>query len=157
METELGGKQQGLCPTHGCGRCGPSPEQAPPGTCWTEMLSRWTQQNCRLVLPAGSLYCSSLPRWPVLLSSVYSQLPSLTQVFVELGWFFLNTIFRWKIMCETGKLFISQGCFILQVRSKPFTHIADACNHYCILPKAQPLFFCVTLKLAYVILMCRVI
>lgn len=90
------------------GEFGPSPPLTRrPGAfvgprCWAGGHSR--------VLLAGSLYFSFLPRWPESLPSLNSCLSSLRKVcwyFVCFLVYFLISIFRWKMICKTGKPFIS--------------------------------------------------
>lgn len=102
----------------------PCPGWMPWGTwCWAGRHIRGS--------PTGSLYFSSLPRWPVFLPSVYSCLSSLRKVwwFFVCFVYFLISIFRWKMICKTGKPFISQGCFNLHVASRalqPLLNIAKS-------------------------------
>lgn len=112
------------------GEFGPSPPLTRrPGAfvgprCWAGGHSR--------VLLAGSLYFSFLPRRPESLPSLISCLSSLRKVcwyFVCFLVYLLLSTFRWKMICKTGKPFISQDCFHLHVGSRalqPLLNIAKS-------------------------------
>lgn len=119
METGFGGKQQKHCPKYASGRVWSLP--SPSLTRCHEALARLGRRaggHIAIVGEGPTLSCqqdlsiSFSPRWPAFLPSFYSHLPSLRK-----GWGF-NTIFRRELICKTGKLFISRGCFILPVGSR---------------------------------------